>query len=192
MLDLSNTRSALLPAWTNDKNSGVTLAEAPVAQRFILRGDMAAEVAGQVFGVALPRKPMRSATSANRNALWLGPDEWLLLTETPAPSLLGKLTEALHGVPYSLVDVSDRQVAITASGPNAAAALSMFIPLDLALTAFPVGMATRTIFEKAEIILWRRGMEEFHLEIWRSFAPYVANLLEHARDELAAEIQTPR
>ncbi|OYV59613.1 MAG: hypothetical protein B7X01_02975 [Acidiphilium sp. 21-62-4] len=38
-------------------------------------------------------------------------------------------------------------------------------------------MATRTIFAKADIVLWRTGIAEFHLEIWRSFAPYVVSLL---------------
>ena len=43
-------------------------------------------------------------------------------------------------------------------------------------------MATRTIFDKIEIVLWRRGAREFHLEVWSSFAPHVAAyLIEAAR-----------
>ena len=43
-------------------------------------------------------------------------------------------------------------------------------------------MATRTIFDKAEIVLWRRGEFAFHVEVWRSFAAYlVAALTEAAR-----------
>ncbi len=43
-------------------------------------------------------------------------------------------------------------------------------------------MATRTIFDKAEIVLWRRAATTFHVEVWRSFAPYLAaSLAEAAR-----------
>jgi sarcosine oxidase, subunit gamma len=44
-------------------------------------------------------------------------------------------------------------------------------------------MATRTIFEKAEIVLWRTGPETFHVEVWRSFAPYVWDLMDAVRHE---------
>ena len=58
--------------------------------------------------------------------------------------------------------------------------LNAGVPLDLSLKAFPVGMATRTIFEKAEIVLWRTGEQEFRVEVWRSFAPYVLAMLQAA------------
>jgi sarcosine oxidase subunit gamma len=51
-------------------------------------------------------------------------------------------------------------------------------PLDLDERAFPVGMATRTLFMKADIVLWRVAEQKFHIEVWRSFAPYVWSLLE--------------
>ncbi|HKN29399.1 MAG TPA: sarcosine oxidase subunit gamma family protein [Roseiarcus sp.] len=57
------------------------------------------------------------------------------------------------------------------------------MPLDLRTSAFPIGTATRTIFDKAEIVLWRRAETAFRVEVWRSFAPYlVAALTEAARD----------
>jgi hypothetical protein len=50
-------------------------------------------------------------------------------------------------------------------------------PLPLDLTAFPVGMCTRTVFAKAEVVLWRTAPETFRLEVARSFARYVAAML---------------
>jgi sarcosine oxidase subunit gamma len=49
--------------------------------------------------------------------------------------------------------------------------------LDLGLSAFPIGMCTRTLFGKAEIVLWRTGEAQFHIEVWRSFAGYVWGVL---------------
>jgi heterotetrameric sarcosine oxidase gamma subunit len=33
---------------------------------------------------------------------------------------------------------------------------------------------------KTEIVLWRRAQASFHLEVWRSFAAYLAAFLEEA------------
>ncbi len=41
-------------------------------------------------------------------------------------------------------------------------------------------MCTRTIFAKAEIVLWRTAPDAFRIEVWRSFAPYVLGLLDEA------------
>ena len=116
-----------------------------------------------------------------RAALWLGPDEWLLIAEAEEPDNRAfEITDKIGALPHSLVDISHRQVGLVVSGALAARALSAGCPLDLRLAAFPVGMATRTIFDKAEIVLWRRGEFEFHVEVWRSFAAYLAAALSEA------------
>jgi len=165
----------------------VAVANLPPATRLIVRGDGAAVAAlGFAFGVDLPQQACRSATKGARSALWLGPDEWLLLApDGEAATLARMLTEALRDEPASIVDVSDRQVAIGVSGVKAAEALNAFNALDLHLDAFPVGMCTRTLFVKAEIVLWRTGADAFHIEVWRSFAPYVLDCLAEATREYA-------
>lgn len=154
----------------------------PPMARFILRGDAAAAAqAGFAFGAAIPTRPLTSAAAGPRAALWLGPDEWLLLAPIGEQAVLARAMEtALAGAPHSLVDVSHRQVAFSLRGRLAARALTSGCPLDLSAKAFPPGMAARTLFHKAEIVLWREP-EGFHLEVWRSFAPYVAGHLAAAR-----------
>ncbi len=157
----------------------------PFATRLLLRGG--ADVVGPVgaaFGVAPPTQPMGSAATGERAALWLGPDEWLLIAEESAADLGPKLETALAGVFHSLVDVSHRQVGIAVEGFGAARILAAGCPLDLDLKAFPVGLSTRTLLVKAEIGLWRREHNAFRIEVLRSFAPYVARILnEAARDQ---------
>lgn len=46
-------------------------------------------------------------------------------------------------------------------------------------------MCTRTIYAKATIMLSRPASDIFHIDAWRSFAPYVWQLLDEARSELA-------
>jgi sarcosine oxidase subunit gamma len=69
------------------------------------------------------------------------------------------------------------------SGPHAATILSGACPLDLDLSEFPVGMCTRTVLAKGDIVLWRTGEDSFHLEVWRSFSGYVTGLLSEIAGE---------
>ena len=52
--------------------------------------------------------------------------------------------------------------------------------------AFPVGMCTRTVLAKADVVLWRRAEDWFRLECWRSFAPYVTDFLRQAAEDCDA------
>ena len=161
-----------------------TLLEATPATRFILRGPEAVRVAcGMVFGADLPSRLGSAGEGAGRAALWLGPDEWLLIADAAdAANIESVLESVLEGTAHSLVDVSHRQIGLVATGPGAARVLNAGCPLDLDLMAFPVGFATRTLFDKVEIVLWRRAEATFQLEVWRSFAPHlVGSLAEAAR-----------
>ena len=152
----------------------------PASARFVFRGREAAiEAATAAFGLALPRIACRAAEAAERAALWLGPDEWLLL----APEEEGEAIAAAFrsvAAPHSLVDVSHRNAALDLTGTEVCAVLNAGCPLDLHLSAFPVGMCTRTLYAKAEIVLWRRAVDRFRLECGRSFAPYVHGVLADA------------
>jgi len=129
----------------------------------------------------MPETACRAESAIGRAALWLGPDERLLLApEGTGESVVGALEAALAGHPHSLVDVSHRQVALRIAGPRANELLASGCPLDLDPGAFPVGMCTRTVLARAEIVLWRLSPEEYHLETGRSFSGYVLGWLREA------------
>jgi sarcosine oxidase subunit gamma len=145
--------------------------DGPAPCRFILRGRA---VAG--FGLALPMAPRGVAEAGARVALWLGPDEWLLLAPPDeAPAIAASLAGA-----DSLVEVSDAFVALRVEGPRAARLLSAGCPIDLHPDMFPPGTATRTLMGRAGVTLWRLGPEAWHLEVARSFAAYVRGFLAEA------------
>jgi sarcosine oxidase subunit gamma len=153
------------------------MSKAPAMARHVLRGRPEALLAAEgALGFALPREACRSASLNDAHALWLGPDEWLLLS-APEAGLEDRLEAAMGAHPHSLVEVSDRQIGLVVGGPEAEAVLSVGCPLDLDQAAFPVGMCTRTVLSKAEIVLWRTGPETFHLEVWRSFGAYLRAFL---------------
>ncbi len=154
----------------------------PPVARFIFQGGQGAcKTAGDAFRLVLSAKSCRANAANGRAALWLGPDEYLLLAPMgDAGTIAVELTTALAGIPHSLVDVSQRQVAWRLSGPNAGAILNTGCPLDLDPAEFPPGMCTRTLLGKADIVLWRRSIEEYHLETGRSFSDYVLGWLREA------------
>ena len=128
--------------------------------------------------------PCRALAQGDWTALWLGPDEQLLVgPRADGPMMAQGIESALEATPHSLVDVSHRQSAIELTGPLASILLNTACPLDLDLEAAPVGFCTRTVFAKAEIVLWRRAESGFQLQIWRSFLPYVTGLLALAAAE---------
>jgi sarcosine oxidase subunit gamma len=164
--------------------AGVKLAVLPPAARISLRApDVSVAALSKALGVTLPRKPKTSAAKAGRTALWLGPDEWLVIDEAAKDPLADctKVT-ALH----SAVGVSHRNVALSVTGPAAAATINSGCPQDLSLDAFPVGAASRTILGKVEIVLLRTAADAFRVECWRSFSDYVFTFLSEAAGDAAA------
>ncbi len=165
--------------------STALLRQLPPASRLMLRGGAEARAAAaDALGLARSDTPCRAVRNQDRAALWLGPDERLLLG--PADAALGMedlLRSALAHMAHSLVEISHGQAGFELSGARAATALNTGCPLDLDLAAFPVDMCTRTVFAKAQIVLWRTGPETFRVETGRSFAPYVTKILALAARE---------
>lgn len=132
---------------------------APRFARFSLRARHAAELEN-LLGRPVPQKIGTSDTGV----LCLGPDEWLMLA--PVGTAL-----AADAATVAVTEVSDRNVGIIVEGPRATEVLSAGCPLDF--DTFDVGRATRTIFETVEIVVVREDAERYHVEVWRSFAPWL-------------------
>jgi sarcosine oxidase subunit gamma len=138
-----------------------------------------------VLGLNISDIACRSASAGVRTALWLGPDEQLLLAPLADGDVIARqLRESLGALPHSLVDVSHRQIALEVSGLQAQNVLNAGCPLDLHLESFPVGACTRTVLGKCDIVLWRTGATAFHIEVWRSFAEYASRFLAEAGETL--------
>jgi sarcosine oxidase subunit gamma len=163
---------------------GVKLAVRQPAERMSLRAPEASLAAlSKALGVTLPKSPKTSATKDGRTALWLGPDEWLVIDDAggdPLADCAG--VKQLH----SAVGVSHRNVGISVTGSAAAATVNSGCPQDLSLAAFPVGACSRTVLGKVEIVLQRTAEDAFRVECWRSFSDYVFAFLSQAATDAAA------
>ena len=139
----------------------------------ILRGEgeeFLAAVAG-ILGFDLPEAP----NTSTGQALWLGPDEWLLVSDEDR---VGLLEETLAGEHCAIVDVSEARAVLELSGPGAADVLASGCRLDLE-TLRP-GACAQTALARAHALLEPREGGVWRLYVGCSFAAYVRSWLEDA------------
>jgi len=170
-----------------------TLRVIPPMTRLAFRCRSAAiEAAERALGLSLPRIACRASVAEDLAALWLGPDEWLILcSERAGNELIASAKAALAAIPHAFVDVSHGSAGLLVEGAQAPLLLNHGCPLDLSLSEFPVGMCTRTVLGKAEIVLWRTAEDSFRVEMRRSYETYVWSLLQEAQHDTAMSTQLP-
>ena len=173
--------------------SGPTLLMRPTGDcaRFSLRiAKTHLEEAAGAFGFDIPSEIGGMSAAAQKIALCLGPDEWFLVApKSERDEIAARFAEINRQTTHSLVDMGHRTVGIEVSGPAAASVLNAGCPLDL--DALPIGGGARTILDKVEIVLMKLEEERYRLEIARSFAEFVWNLLSVAGREFEGD-SSPR
>lgn len=143
-----------------------------------------AQQIARLAGVMLPEAMLTSGHGEGWDALHLSPDEWLLIGELGTAELEPRFMAALDRFALSLVDVSERSLAIEIAGADAARLLNGACPLDFDM--FGEGACTRTLFGKVTVMLWRRG-QVMRMSYPRSFDAYVCALLTAIAADLTDE-----
>ena len=129
----------------------------------------------RVLGVQLPLTANTTTVTDDLAAIWLGPDEWLLLTDHQSDALAEDLQAALAGCFASVVDTSAGQTVIRLSGPSTLDILARGCALDLHPTVFPPGACAQTLLARAQALLIAvDATPTIDIIVRRSFAPYVA------------------
>ena len=179
------------------EDAAVVISEWPFLGHLNLRGDSAdtgfTDAAGAVLGLALPTEPNTVAAGGEIVALWLGPDEWLVVTPPGTQAWLSESLEAvLEGMHVAVTDVTGGQTVITLSGPRARDVLSKGCPLDLHPSVFKPGHCAQTLVAKANVtIRCVDDLPSFELIVRRSFAEYTALWLHDAALEYGPSVVPP-
>jgi heterotetrameric sarcosine oxidase gamma subunit len=174
------------------------LEELPFVGKFILRVDpaIAADPLQTSCGIELPVEPLSSANAGTAALLWLGPDEWMLVTAADdASARSASVRAALAGLHHQLVAVGDYYTIIEIAGSKAREALMKLTPLDLHPRAFRPGMVTGSVFGRANATIWLprtdSAEEAFRLFIRWSMADYLWCLIADAGREWGVPQQVP-
>lgn len=127
--------------------------------------------------LGLPIEPNTVAVRNGREALWLGPDEWLIVSDPgTSDAVVVELEAALAAVHHSIVDVSANRTVVDLAGTNRHDLLSVACPIDLHPRSWGEGRCAQTVFGGAPVLLQERSAST-RVFVRPSFVSYVADLL---------------
>ena len=159
--------------------NGLILTELAVPGQINLRGrplDTAfLAAAGSVLDCRLPVSPNTVQTAGDLTILWLGPDEWLILSPPEAETaIIARLREALAGIHAAVTDVSGNLAQLRLAGNHARDVLTKGCSLDLHPRRFQPGQCAQTLILRCGIILHQiDDRPSYDLLPRRSFAEYL-------------------
>lgn len=179
-----------------NEHAGVTVSELPHRHQVTLRGSTAdkAFMAGteKVLKFKLPKDPCTSAGSVKgTHALWMGPDEWLIVSNI---DVYKKLVTALEGIHAAVVDVSESRTTLRLSGHCARETLSKGCSIDLHPREFDAGKVVNTLLSQAHVTLHQVNKDSpksgpaYDIFVHRSFAEYLWSWLEDATREYGLRV----
>jgi sarcosine oxidase subunit gamma len=157
--------------------------ELPFLSQVNLRADpndanLMQRLASNLEGLSLPVAPNTVTSSGDRRALWLGPDEWLIVgPDGEQASIRDALVVGLAGTFGSIVDVSANRTVLEVRGSKACDLLAHGVPIDLDARSFGPDRSAQTLLAKAQVIVERRDESAFHLYVRTSLAAYLADWL---------------
>ena len=182
------TRRSPLEALAGDlaaaSTAELSIREVPFAVQIDLRGNSHIgefpAAAHAVLGGDLPLAPNTFTRISSMDALWLGPDQWLLVSigDAAASGLEASLRGALAGQRLSIVDVSDCRALLDVSGTQSRKVLMQGSSLDLHPRSFGPGQCAQTLLARAPIILQQlTDAPSYRIFVARSFSHYMAKWL---------------
>ena len=156
----------------------VTLAEVSVGPITSLavfpEGTKAAAKGLKALGVSMP-EPGTFVEKKGVRIVWTGRDQAFLLGVKP-PTLEGA----------AIADQSDGWATLGVSGIGAVAVLARLVPIDLRLSAFPVGRVLRSQVNHMNAVILRVGDYAFEIMVFRSMARTAWHEIEEAMHTVAA------
>jgi sarcosine oxidase subunit gamma len=148
--------------------------------------DLMQRVASSLGGLALPSAPNSVTSMGDRHALWLGPDEWLIVgPEGQVAAIQEALRVGVDDALGSIVDVAANRILLEIRGAAARDLLAHGVAIDLDLRSLGSGGCAQTLLAKAQVIIERPEESAFVVYVRTSFASYVADWLLDAAASLS-------
>lgn len=165
-----------------DGSAGVWANEIPLQGYISLRGQSGdaafVAAASEALGLGLPTVPCTLAVNGATRALWISPDEWIIVTPRPEKArLLKALSDSLKSVRSQVVDNSGGYTEVVLKGTHARDVLTHSTVYDIAHLG--EGRVVGTTFGKSSVYLHCSG-DGYRLILRRSFADYIWRFLARA------------
>ena len=160
----------------------------PIA-KINLRGNLEnkefASKVGKILGMILPNEACGTSNKEKITSLWLGPNEWLLVSndeitkETNSYELEQVLFDSISKTNLGAVtNVTDHFTIFSLSGSNIFEVLSKGCPFDFSSDDFGDNKVVQTILNHVDVTIHRRSENDVDLYVRRSFAGYLWDWLK--------------
>mgnify|MGYP001258559478 FL=1 len=191
-----NSSKSSYPNASTKAKSSLVAKEQHICSHLNLRGDprdaVFQNIVSKILGISLPVRPGHYNRIVSENDLmslyWLGPDEWLLISQQSAE----QLSETLNAH-ISTTDVSGGQTLLNLSGDKDAIqiVLKKSSVYDFGVwepASDSGGRCVQTTFGKTSALVSNKSNGSYDLVIRRSFADYFALWLLDAGREFGVSI----
>ena len=140
---------------------------------------------GKILGMILPKEACSTSYKDKISSLWLGPNEWLLVSndeitkETNSYELEQVLFDSISKTNLGAVtNVTDHFTIFSLSGSNIFEVLSKGCPFDFSSENFGDKKVVQTILNHIDVTIHQRSENDVDLYVRRSFAGYLWDWLK--------------
>ena len=171
----------------NKKNyNGVTIEERALSGKINIRGKSSDKEfmknIGSVLNLVLPIEPNVRIFNNNISIMWLGPNEWLVITpENEKDGIISLLKSNLNPQKTAITDVSFNRTILRLEGEKVFTLLSKFLVANLEKILKTNFSVAQSIFIKIPVLFVRNNTDEeptsLDLHLNRSHTKYVYELL---------------
>jgi sarcosine oxidase subunit gamma len=161
---------------------GVHVAERPFLAQILLRMP---RMDAATAALDLPTKPngLTVRPDDGRLAIWLGPDECLIVGRDDADTLEAAVRSATANDGGTTSDVSAHRTWLEFVGPGVPDLLSAGSSVDWHPRVFEVGHAAQTQLARVDVIVGRTGEQTYIVAVRTSFARYLLDWIKDALED---------
>ena len=141
----------------------------------------------KILGMILPNEACSTSNKEKITSLWLGPNEWLLVSNNEIPKetntyeleqiLFDNISKTDLG---AITNVTDHFTIFKLSGTNIFEVLSKGCPFNFDSDDFGNNKVVQTILNHVDVTIHRRSENDVDLFVRRSFAGYLWDWLKDA------------
>lgn len=139
---------------------------------------------GKTLNMILPTEPCTSSSSNDATALWLSPDEWMILSNNIINKnsnnyeLENQLIDNISRVNLgAIIDVTDQFVLINIEGEKVFELFTTACPFNFNNFKNKKGAVIQTIMAKIDIIVHHKEINNVNLLVRRSFSEHLYSFL---------------
>ena len=154
-----------------------------------MRADKSAgKMIKSITGCKFPPAANKFTTAGERHAVWLGPDEFMIICEAGKDEELASAINTSFGSRHAAVtNVTDALAAFDIRGAAVRQLLAKGCALDLHQNSFASGDAAQTLLSHAAVTIMALANDEFIVICRTSFAPYLHDWIIDAALEYGVE-----